>query len=146
MRIAIFLFALAFGPVAAWAEHGLIRDNDKDGDKRLSWAEVEPIGWSKEMFELKDMDGDGFLNEKDLWDHVAWMKTPAVNAKIIKAMDTNGDGLIQKDGDFWWWDDSDFARYDLNKDNVLDKAELAKIPKSSDQRKFKSKPKKAKKP
>lgn len=44
---------------------------------------IGPIVWSKEVFELKDMDGDGFLSEKDLWDHVAWMKIPAVNAKIF---------------------------------------------------------------
>lgn len=78
-------FALVLGLTAASAEHGLIRDNDKDGDKKLSWAEIEPIGWSKEMLELKDMDG------------------------------------------------------------ALDEGELAKIPQASDQRKFKSKSKKAKK-
>lgn len=136
------MFALVLGLTAASAEHGLIRDNDKDGDKRLSWAEIEPIGWSKEMFELKDMNGDGFLSEKDLFDHVAWLKTPAVNAKIIKAMDANADGKIQKDE--WWWGD-EFAGYDKDKDGALDEGELAKISKASDQRKFKSKPKKAKK-
>lgn len=66
MKVPIMtMFAVVLGLTAASAEHGLIRDNDKDGDKKLSWAEVEPIGWSKYMFELKDMDGDGFLWQPD---------------------------------------------------------------------------------
>lgn len=134
--------ALALGATAASAEHGLIRDNDKDGDQKLSWAEVEPIGWSKDMFELKDMDGDGFLSEKDLYAHVAWLKAPAVNPKIVKAMDLNGDGKVSKDE--WWWGD-EFAGYDTNKDGALDAGELAKLPKASAQRKPKGKAKKAKK-
>lgn len=142
MRIAILLSALALGAAQARAEHGLIKDNDKDGDTKLSWAEVEPIGWSKEMFELKDMDGDGFLSEKDLMSHVEWLKTPAVNPKIIQAMDGNGDGKVQKDE--WWWGD-EFAGYDLDQDGALDDKELAKLPKASQQRKPAGKAKKAKK-
>lgn len=128
---------------AVWAEHGLIRDNDKDGDQKLSWAEVETIGWSRDTFDLKDMDGDGLLSEKDLWDHVAWLKAPGVNPKIIKAMDANGDGKVQRDE--WWWGD-EFAGYDKDKDGALDEGELAKLPKAGPQRKPKSKAKKAKKP
>lgn len=62
--------------------------------------------------------------------------------KIIKAMDGNGDGKVQKDE--WWWGD-EFAGYDKDSDGALDAGELARIPKAGDQRKFKSKTKKAKK-
>lgn len=141
MRTAILLLILVVLGAPARAEHGLIRDHDADGDKKLSWKEIEPIGWSREIFELKDMDGDGFLSEKDLFDHVAWLKAPAVNSKIIKAMDSNGDGKIQKDE--WWWGD-EFAGYDADKDGALNQAELAKVPAASPQRKAKGK-KKAKK-
>lgn len=136
-RAMMFTCLLAAASVAR-AEHGLIKDNDKNGDGKLSWAEVEPIGWSRELFDLKDMDGDGALSEQDLLKHVAWAKTPIFNAKILKAMDTNGDGVIQKEGDAWWWGDEEFAQYDSNKDNVLDAAELARIPKAKPQRAAKS--------
>lgn len=125
MRRLILLVILALLSTNVYAEHGLIRDLDQNGDSKLSWEEAQDAGWNKTMFDLKDMDKDGFINEKDLWDHTEWLKAPAVNSKIIQAMDTNVDGQIQRDE--WWWGE-DFSNFDLNKNGLLDTNELAKIP------------------
>jgi len=77
------------------------------------------------MFDLKDMNKDGFISEKDLWDHTEWLKAPAVNSQIVEAMDINSDGQIQRDE--WWWGE-DFSDFDLNKNDRLDTNELAKVP------------------
>lgn len=108
-----------------YAEHGLIRDLDQNGDSKLSWEETQVAGWNKNMFDLKDMDKDGLISEKDLWDHADWLKRPAVNSQIIQAMDTNADAQIQREE--WWWGE-DFANFDSDKNGTLDTSELAKIP------------------
>lgn len=134
MHKNILVLSALLSCAMAAAGSGLIRDNDRDGDGKLSWEEIKPFGWSKETFELKDMDGDGKISEEDFYKHIEWLKKPALNEKILKAMDTNGDGVLQKGVDWWWWDEADFIRYDTNKDDILDKAELAKIPRANPQR------------
>ncbi len=125
--LAMTVLALIAATPSAWS-HGLIRGHDSDGDGKLSWAEIEPIGWDRKMFDIKDMDQDGFLSEQDLWNHVAWTEKPCQNPEIIAAMDTSQDGKVQADE--WWWDEVDFKRYDKGSDGVLDAKELASIPKA----------------
>lgn len=139
------LMFLLFGATSVRGAHQLITDLDQDGDKKLSWAEVEPIGWSKGAFDLKDMDSDGFIDEDDIWSHVAWAKKPILSKKIMEVMDTNGDGKIHLKSEQWQWEVEDFKRYDKNKDGVLDSKELSKIPKATDPKAFKAKWKKLKK-
>lgn len=142
--IAGFTLGFLFlGMTSVRAEHQLIKDMDHDGDKKLSWAEVEAIGWNKELFDLKDMNGDGFIDESDLWAHVAWTKKPILSKRILKAMDTDGDGKVQKH-EQWWWGEKDFKKYDKNKDGVLGASELSKIPKATDPKAFKAKWQKSK--
>lgn len=114
--------------------HGLIRTHDSDGDGKLSWAEIEPIGWDRKIFDLKDMDGDGFVTEQDLWNHVAWVDKPSQNAEIIAAMDKGQDGKVQADD--WWWDDASFKRHDKDGDGALDAKELALVPKAKPKANF----------
>jgi hypothetical protein len=115
-----------------------IRDNDHDGDGRLSWSEVEPLGWSRGTFELKDMDHDGFITEEDLARHAEWIRSPVISPAILAAMDVDGDGKLRKAVDTWWWDDVAFDAYDKDHDGVLDPAELKKLPKARNPKKVKA--------
>ena len=74
------------------------------------------------------MNGDGFLTEQDLWNHVAWVDKPTQNAEIVAAMDKGQDGKVQADE--WWWGEPDFKRYDRDGDGALEGKELAMIPKA----------------
>lgn len=125
MKKVILFTIFALMSANVFAEHGLIRDLDKDGDSKLSWEEAQVAGWDKKMFNIKDMDQDGFINEKDLWDHNEWLKSPVVNSEIKQAMDKSGDGQIQRDE--WWWGE-DFANFDSDKNGTLDRTEITKIP------------------
>lgn len=125
-----FLFCAVFcgslGVVRAGEVHGLITQFDQDHDQRLSWPEVDPIGWNKAAFEVRDSNNDGFVDTKDLAAFAAWTKTPVQTPKLLKAMDSDEDGKIQT-GE-WLWDKKDFDRYDRNQNSALDPKEFGRLP------------------
>lgn len=126
------------GVIRAMAGHGLIKDLDKDGDQMISWNEASAAGWGLAMFDLKDMDSDGYIDSDDLASHAQWAKSPMLDDRILSAMDVDGDGQIQsKEG--WWWSGKSFSKYDRNADGVLSAKELSRIPRPKDPKLFKQK-------
>lgn len=126
------------GVIRAMAGHGLIKDLDKDADQMISWDEASAAGWSLAMFDLKDMDSDGYIDRDDLSSHALWAKSPMLDERILTAMDVDGDGQIQsKEG--WWWSGKSFSKYDRNADGILSPKELSRVPRPKDPKLFKQK-------
>ena len=64
--IPILALVLTAVPMIGHAEeYDLIKGLDKDGDGKLSWAEIAPLGWNREVFEYEDRNGDGYITEED---------------------------------------------------------------------------------
>lgn len=124
--------AQAFANSARRAET-TVRLYDADEDERLSPYEA-PF-WSS-VFQRADANKDGFVDvkeltqiqfENDLLSEGLRVGNPKKRADaFLGKCDKNGDRKVSRDE--FDWDDRAFDRYDLNKDNSLDEAEIVLIP------------------
>ncbi len=127
-RVAlVFVWAIT---APALAEQDPYKALDYDRDGLLSWEEVHMLGWSRERFDVEDMDRDGKVSPADRAARAKWLAAPAQNERIVRAMDQSRDGRIQREE--WWWSPEDWKRVDTDHDGHLDKAELSKLPKATE--------------
>lgn len=87
--------ALSYAEVERALLTGIFDKGDPNGDGKISWEEVKAVApsYPRSRFDERDADGDGAVSPAEL---DAYAESHDSFAALIKSMDSNGDGEIDR--------------------------------------------------